>query len=922
MRPLQLALSAFGPYSGETVLEMDKLGDRGLYLITGDTGAGKTTIFDAVAFALYGEASGEGRKSGMLRSKYALPDVPTYVDLTFLHAGKTYRVRRNPDYIRPLKRGEGTTVQPADAALTLPDGRVITGVRGVTEAVKGILGVDRDQFSQIAMIAQGDFRKLLLADTSKRQAIFRDLFRTGRYKILEERLKEETRSLERKMQQDRRDLSSILEGTEPEGEEELRTEWERSLRGEAGLEETGEMIRRFIAAGEKREKETAGEREELEKKIAETASRLAYAQETARYEHDRKEAEREQEEAASAGKEAKERIRGEKEKDPETALFTKEAALLEEELPRYAALETLETEKAAEDAARESAARERDEKNDKAKGLAERLEKAKAELAALEGAGVERERLRREEMLLSEKKKRFASLEEAERDAAELGRRYGKAKEEYAASSAAARLADERAAHLRQVFRDEQAGLMAESLAEGEPCPVCGSRTHPRKAEKSREAPTEAEVKAAGEEAAAAEKTASRKSEEAGALRGRWEGAEKLRRERLSSLLEEEGTDSVPGGNEAFRAALAREEKELRERTASADAAIRRREEVENAMPQAEERLRGLRDKAEEAARLAENHRIRSGELLRRIEDEKGTLRHGSRAEAEKRHDALLSLIGARKQARDAAEEALREAELNAESVRARLETLKTMLRGREEIDSALEEQESERLRARRGELLEFEKTGHARLESNRRALSRWGKTAEELQKDEALWQSARALSDTAAGSVTGKEKVALETYVQAAFFDRIVRRANLRFLSMSEGQYELVRRTTAENRQSQTGLELDVIDHYNGSTRSVYTLSGGETFLASLSLALGLSDEIQSGAGGIQLDTLFIDEGFGSLDENALREAVRTLSRLGEGRRLVGIISHVSDLKEQIDRQIVVTKDPAGGSRARIAGV
>ena len=231
----------------------------------------------------------------MLRSKYALPDVPTYVDLTFLHAGKTYRVRRNPDYIRPLKRGEGTTVQPADAALTLPDGRVITGVRGVTEAVKGILGVDRDQFSQIAMIAQGDFRKLLLADTSKRQAIFRDLFRTGRYKILEERLKEETRSLERKMQQDRRDLSSILEGTEPEGEEELRTEWERSLRGEAGLEETGEMIRRFIAAGEKREKETAGEREELEKKIAETASRLAYAQETARYEHDRKEAEREQE---------------------------------------------------------------------------------------------------------------------------------------------------------------------------------------------------------------------------------------------------------------------------------------------------------------------------------------------------------------------------------------------------------------------------------------------------------------------------------------------------------------------------------------------------------------------------------------------------------------------------------------------------
>ena len=212
MRPLKLILSAFGPYSGETALEMERLGDRGLYLIAGDTGAGKTTIFDAIAFALYGEASGDGRKSGMLRSQYASPGTPTYVDLTFLHAGKTYRVRRNPDYVRPLKRGEGTTTQTADAALTFPDGRVITGVRSVTEAVRGILGVDRDQFSQIAMIAQGDFRRLLLADTSKRQAIFRDLFRTNRYKLLEERLKEESRSLEKRMQQDRRDLSAILEG--------------------------------------------------------------------------------------------------------------------------------------------------------------------------------------------------------------------------------------------------------------------------------------------------------------------------------------------------------------------------------------------------------------------------------------------------------------------------------------------------------------------------------------------------------------------------------------------------------------------------------------------------------------------------------------------------------------------------------------
>ena len=168
MRPLTLTMSAFGPYKGETVLDMERLGDRGLYLITGDTGAGKTTIFDAVAFALYGEASGEGRKSGMLRSKYASPDVPTFVELRFLHGDGIWRVKRSPDYMRPLKRGEGMRMQPAEAELTRPDGSVAAGVRNVNEILHELLGVDKDQFSQIAMIAQGDFRKLLLADTAAR----------------------------------------------------------------------------------------------------------------------------------------------------------------------------------------------------------------------------------------------------------------------------------------------------------------------------------------------------------------------------------------------------------------------------------------------------------------------------------------------------------------------------------------------------------------------------------------------------------------------------------------------------------------------------------------------------------------------------------------------------------------------------------
>ena len=188
MRPLKLTMSAFGPYAGQTTVDFDALGTTGLYLITGDTGAGKTTIFDAIAYALYGEASGETRESSMLRSKYAEPETPTFVELTFANGGERYTVRRNPEYTRPKTRGTGTTVQKADAELTMPDGRVVTKTREVTAAVTEVIGVDRAQFSRIAMIAQGEFRRLLLAQTDERKAIFRQIFRTGKYLALQNQI--------------------------------------------------------------------------------------------------------------------------------------------------------------------------------------------------------------------------------------------------------------------------------------------------------------------------------------------------------------------------------------------------------------------------------------------------------------------------------------------------------------------------------------------------------------------------------------------------------------------------------------------------------------------------------------------------------------------------------------------------------------
>ena len=205
------------------------------------------------------------------------------------------------------------------------------------------------------------------------------------------------------------------------------------------------------------------------------------------------------------------------------------------------------------------------------------------------------------------------------------------------------------------------------------------------------------------------------------------------------------------------------------------------------------------------------------------------------------------------------------------------------------------------------------------RIAVNERAAGAVKKIAAKSSEKEKQYQWVRALSNTANGALSGQDRIMLETYVQTAFFDRIIIRANTRFMQMTSGQFELVRAKTADNLRAQSGLELNVIDHYNGSIRSVKSLSGGESFKASLAMALGLSDEIQSQTGGIQIDTMFIDEGFGSLDENSLEQAIDVLLRLSESNRLVGIISHVSELKERIGRQIVIIKTPDGGSHARI---
>ena len=1095
MRPLKLTVSAFGPYAGRVVMDLDSLGSRGLYLITGDTGTGKTTIFDAITYALYGEPSGDNREPSMFRSKYALPETPTEVELVFSYGGRTYTVRRNPEYERPAKRGGGTTVQKADAELRLPDGRLVTKAREVNQEIVRIIGLDRGQFSQIAMIAQGDFLKLLLADTRSRQEIFREIFKTRYYMVFQEKMKSEAGRLQRECEAARASVQQYVGGVACRGEDPLLPALQRAREGELLLPETVELIGRLIAQGQAEESKCQEELDGLDEELGENAALLGKAEELRKTREKLDAACRQRETLLPQASAAQAALEAEQKKAPRQEALAGAQAALEAELPRYqdlagqeAALEGLTADITALE--RECGVQESEEKRQ-----SELLSGWRQELEALSAAEAERERLlhrrsqaegrqaaleeleiqvnqwrtcleeidgeerrraerkRRQEALAAQLTGRRAALE-ADRETLRAGagltvekqtllhrrerteeRRSALARllgdldccgREAAALRAAQtdyRRAQACAGELGEVYRrenraflDEQAGVLAQSLAEGSPCPVCGSPHHPAPARLSGGAPTEAALEAAkgaweaaqreAQEASAAamarraaldgrreqllramadyvevpaletareqltacreraaeelaqlhgalvdleaqltcrealEQEIARRERELkeleqeaqslaeaanqaevarGALEGRRRQLEESLRRDLAAQLDGRGLKEAPaaiaGALEAVREELAR----LAEQGRALLGRLERKQALEGQIPQAEQALRVLTEAATRLREELAGARSRREELREQLRLRREQLPFPERSQAEQKIAALRkereALSGALARAQETAarhRQALAAAD-------AAIGELRQLLESGQEADQEALRQRRLELTKRRAEAGEQQKSVHARLAANRTALQNIRERAADLERLEQRYAWMRTLSNTVNGNLAGREKVALETYIQMTFFDRILRRANLRLLVMSGGQYELKRRREAGDNRGQSGLELDVVDHYNGSERSVKSLSGGESFKASLSLALGLSDEVQSTAGGIRLETMFVDEGFGSLDEESLNQALRALTGLAEGNRLVGIISHVAELKEKIERQIVVTKDRAGGSRVEI---
>ena len=920
MRPLKLTISAFGPYAGETSVDFEALGTGGLYLITGDTGAGKTTLFDAITFALYGEASGSAREPGMLRSKYAAPEAETFVTLTFRYAGKDYTVRRSPDYERPAKRGGGTTRKAAEAELTLPDGRVVTRTRDVNAEIHNILGVDRGQFAQIAMIAQGDFLKLLLAETKERQKIFRELFQTKYYQIFQDRLKDESAAMWRSCDQIRLGIRQELGGIRCEENAPDADLVQQARNNALPAEETLRLLEALISRDGEKSLQLQQVLAEADEKLAAVNRLLGLAEERKKTRLAAQSAEQSLRQKEAELPDAEARMLDAEQKEAEAAALREEASALQAKLPDYRMLEQLRGE--LEDARRrgaEAEARRRERGAQRAR-YAEALNALREERKSLEQTAAGKERLLRERERLQQREAGLRELAQLFAALHDQQHRAEQARTRYRASAAAWGESNARYLAMYQVFLDEQAGILAETLEENRPCPVCGSTQHPAPAHSVREAPSEAELERA-------RKLAERQREEMADAGKEAEGclsAMRSRQEELerscARLFEDVSPANVEGKLGTELSAVEAGQKELSRELTSLERSIRRAEELDARIPAGEKQLQA----AEAALADAEKERTGAGTAAEQIGRQLAALaerlQYPTEAAAKARLTALTGSAAQLQRAAADARERLRAAREETARLQGQLSQLQENLRqsedlpGEESILAAKESITGEKA-ARETEL----QACSIREDRNRGILQRIREQSETLNRLEKRYIWLKALSDTANGTVSGKEKIMLETWVQTAFFDRILDRANTRFFIMSGGQYELKRRTVAESLRAQSGLELNVIDHYNNTERSVKTLSGGEAFKASLSLALGLADEIQSSAGGIRLDTMFVDEGFGSLDDESLQQAVNALAGLAESNRLVGIISHVTELKNRIDRQIVVTKEKSGGSRVRV---
>lgn len=1023
MKPIKLEISAFGPFAGSVMIPFSQFGENGLFLISGDTGAGKTTIFDAICFALFGETSGTNRGVETLRSDFSkLPD-KTYVSLYFSHKNEEYHVVRNPAYQRAKLKGSGTTTEGAEAEFYKSEALIVTGYQPVKAHIEELLGVDAKQFKQIAMIAQGEFLKLLYADSGERGAIFRKVFHTDIYANFQQMLKAEEKKArdlveesEKSMMQYLLQLYPDFETTKSEllyqAEEKLadveadlaeqqiklkdaqtrEEEIEKQLNALsteifAGKEKNEKIVRMQLIKSQIETLQLQRPKKEAKKKelaLARKALDYVYPMEEAYrksiqgYEKKTMQAESSEKQLVHYHNEKKKLEEKSSEMNDKKLMMStmnQEVFKTKDELPFYLQREQLL------DAAL-MIERKREVLLSQSKQLSADMEVLKTELAQEQNKiSKKQETLQLQfeiKQNFNEKTQRFQLIKQL----IEQSERIEKLNEEIKIATQHCvqkehvwRKNKQIADSMEEAFFGEQAGFLAETLTQGEACPVCGSKNHPNKAVLSGDAPTQEQLKDAKEEAEKAFETLTKSLEENKSITAKRDLlAEQLKEQCSENCLEHSALNEAENELNQELKEIGNKYEVTKEALSSFGKSELRIKEIEPEMSQSQMEFDETNEKYEALGRQLAQIQGELGGLQKRLSEKN----HDEIAEDIVKMEEKISMLEHEMNDFTKQFEAVQNNELQAQTLLNELriqlivdkesaeenyksyliclenqgfldeieyhtllpesrnelekeeETNQLFFQGLQRlerdyeikaqdildmnmIDMSLLDEKEECLKNTQTEI-RSEKSVHSNyilLRENLMRLAR--KESAKYQTAQKKYLPIMELSKTANGELSGQEKITFEAFVHGFYFDQVLDAANLRFKEMTEMRYELLRAETASNKRSQSGLEIEVMDYYTGKIRSVKSLSGGESFKASLSLALGLSDVIQSYAGGVEINTMFIDEGFGALDEASREQAVAVLQKLAFGNRLVGIISHVTELKDSIDKKIIVKKSPSG---------
>lgn len=932
MRPIKLIISAFGPYAECETIDFEKLGNKGLYLITGDTGAGKTTIFDAITYVLYGKSSGKTRSSSMLRSKYAKPDVPTFVKMEFEYRNKKYVIERNPEYERPKIHGEGTTTQSANATLIYPDKDTpVTGSSNVTVAINELIGLDYEQFTQIAMIAQNDFLKLLLADTDERRKIFSKIFNTYPYEKLQLKLGDEAKRLRRLVDDQNKSISQYIDGIRCGDSFVARQQLEaiKNNKTENGIENTIDFIEELINNDQDLLKVINERIIKTEKALSDVDKKLVEVNRDNSAKKQKLNAEQFIESNKPNLEVLEKRVELCKEEEPVRKELEYKIKEQEQLMPRYDKLFDTEKEYVNElkliktkESEFESLCKDIENLNKVLATNKENLQKLKdadAVLVKIENAKTGYDNVKKN---LSNIINQCNDYEGKNHELELLQQRAIKANDSWETKS-------NECAAIEKTFLNQQAGILAGNLRDGEPCIVCGSTVHPNPFKLMDKQITEKMVEDAKNKVNELKAIATNYSNKSGMQKGivdtLYESiVENFRnlKEIFKEVLEERAINTVSDIKAWSDKKLVKVEEAISKNNGYYEIAknnVQVKEQIEKQIPETEEQINNNNNKKDILNSDISNLKIKNRENAILLEQFREKLEFQSRKDAESNLNQLKINLSELENKATQALNSYDKCKKSIDDANATIKTIEEQLKDSKNYDLEQLISESNKLQEEKKAVNNQRNDVSIRIEINTGALENIKANLNKLVTTEEKYKWVNALAQTANGNINGKSKIALETYVQISYFERIINRANLRFMKMNNGQYELKRSTESDDQRSKTGLELNVIDHYNGTERDVRTLSGGESFKASLSLALGLSDEIHCAAGGIKIDTLFVDEGFGTLDEDSLNSAIEALNTLTEGDRLVGIISHVQELKTRIDRKIIVSKNKVKGSKVAV---